>query len=115
MEAEINVAEHDFRSVQTEELYQSAVVDEDGSLIVKLANLKEEEVSVKVAAERKYRKVREIAISGCEPEWENSFDEPEKVSPREKEAELDGSDRQGQQEYLCTVGRYELKVLKFMV
>ena len=59
-----NVVEHDFRSVQPEDIYQSATVDEDGSLIVKLANLKKEGVAVRVAMEGKYRKVREISISG---------------------------------------------------
>ena len=94
---------------------QRPVVDEDGSLIVKLANLKEEEVNVRVKVECKYRKVKEIAISGCEPEWENSFEEPEKVSPKEREITLNGPDGGGQQEYLCAVGRYAFKVLKFIV
>ncbi len=110
-----NAVEHDFRSVQPEDIYQSAAVDEEGSLIVKLANLKEEEVNVRVKVECKYRKVKEIAISGCEPEWENSFEEPEKVSPKEREITLNGPDGGGQQEYLCAVGRYAFKVLKFIV
>lgn len=110
-----NVVEHDFRSVEPEAIYQSAVLDGDGSLIVKLTNLKEEAVKISVITERKYQKVQEIAISGCKPEWENSFEEPEKVSPKEKEITLEGHGGEGQREYLCTVGGYELKILKFMV
>ena len=106
-----NAVEHDFRNVQPEKIYQSAVLDQDGSLIVKLANLREEEETVIIGTERKYRRVQEISVCGCEPEWENSFEEPEKVSPKEKSVELDAD---GQDQYLCTIGRYALKVLKFI-
>ncbi len=107
-----NVLEHDFLSAQPEEIYHSAVLDGDGSLIVKLVNLKAEGKTIRIRAEGEYGRLQETSISG-RPEWENSFEEPEKVAPVESMRELAGGQDAGA-EYECALPGYTLTVLKFM-
>lgn len=108
-----NVLEHDFLNAQPEEVYHSAVLDGEGNLIVKLANLTEEGKRIRIGTECAYGRLQEISISGCEPEWENSFEEPEKVAPGERVTQLNCGKGSGL-EYEYELSAYTLSVLKFL-
>lgn len=102
------VLEHECVLPEPEELYYSAVTEEDGSLIVKLSNVTKEKKLVRIRPQLLYSKVREISISGCAPEWTNSLEEPEKVSPKEREIQM------SERELLYEMPEYGLTFLKFV-
>ena len=79
---------------------------------MKLVNLKAEGKTIRIRAEGEYGRLQETSISG-RPEWENSFEEPEKVAPVESMRELAGGQDAGA-EYECALPGYTLTVLKFM-
>ncbi len=107
--------EHEFQSSQPEGLYHSAVLDREGNLIVKLANLTAEEKEVSIMMEQRYQKLQIISVSNCELEWENSFEEPQKVFPKEQWLDLRDRERADRKAYDYMMRKYTLAVLKFMV
>lgn len=101
------VLEHECISPEPEELYYSAVTDEEDNLIVKLSNVTAQKKHIRIRPQDAYRNVRKIFICGCDPEWRNSFEEPEKVAPKEEE-EPAGT------ELVYEVPEYSLTILKFI-
>ena len=80
---------HKFRTVQPEKLYDSAVKDQDGSVIVKLANVLEESRKIEIRIPDKTFSGAEIhEMSGYELTDKNSFEKPEKVSPKVSRMEI---------------------------
>lgn len=79
-----NILVHECLSMEPDELYYSAVVDDEDHLIVKLSNVTKEKKLIHIMTQQKYKEVKEIVMSGYEKEWRNSFEEPEKVAPKEK-------------------------------
>lgn len=84
--------EHTCLSPAPDELYYSAVRDEEGDVIVKLANLTEEEKKVRIGTQKERRNALVREISGCSPEWRNSFEEPKKVSPKTELLSVEGKE-----------------------
>lgn len=84
--------EHACLSAMPDELYYSAVKDEEGNVIVKLANLTQEEKKVRIETQKERRNAVVHEISGCSPEWRNSFEEPNKVSPETKKLAVEGKE-----------------------
>ena len=70
-----------------ESLYYNAGIDErNGDIIVKCANIKEEDITVEFNIENVNREIKEARVfqlSGYAKADENSFDNPEKVKPKE--------------------------------
>ena len=74
---------HTCRMPRTEELYYSAVKEEDGSVIIKLVNLEETSKMAELRLEGRTDETAEVKIwtmSGL-PGDKNSFEEPQKVAP----------------------------------
>lgn len=81
------------KQVITQPLYYAASIDEeDGSVIIKVVNLKQDDVSLEItingAAGRMNGRVFEMAY---QPEEENSLDHPENVVPIEGEISIYGN------------------------
>jgi len=95
---------HTCLSTQPDELYYSAVRDEEQNLIVKLVNLTHEEEQIQIHTEEEYAAGEIRVIEDCNPEWRNSFEEPQKVSPKRENREIQGR-----------LSTYHLKPQSFMV
>lgn len=106
-----NILEHECLSTEPDELYYSAVVDDEEHLIVKLSNVTQEKKLVHITTQQKYKEVKEIVMSGYEPEWRNSFEEPQKVAP--KETVIDNEKELENKSLLYKLPGYALAVLVF--
>lgn len=91
--------------------HYSAVVDDEEHLIVKLSNVTQEKKLVHITTQQKYKEVKEIVMSGYEPEWRNSFEEPQKVAP--KETVIDNEKELENKSLLYKLPGYALAVLVF--
>lgn len=76
--------EHTCLIPEPDDLYYSAVQDEAGNVIVKLANLTLETKRVRLVCQTEKAKVKITSMSGFLLTDRNSFEEPEKVSPVEE-------------------------------
>ena len=86
------------RPAEVERLYHSAALDEeDGSLILKVVNLQEKEETAQIrldgpekAEGRSFPVTARVFTMTGRPEQENSFEEPEAVSPVQSSLTLEG-------------------------
>lgn len=78
---------HRVRTSEAESLYYSAVKETDGIVIVKVVNVQDAEKQIHIELEgmRKFVSVKIAAMENFELEDTNSLEEPQKVSPTEKE------------------------------
>lgn len=85
--------DHVCRSAEPEEVYYSAVKEEDGSVIVKAVNAKAEgkELEILLRGDEKFNIVEVIAMEGFRPEERNSFEEPRRVVPANRTENLAGN------------------------
>lgn len=85
---------HICRSAEPDELYYSAVKENDGTVIVKAVNAQEEAKELNITLhgkEGQCRRVEILAMEGYRPEDRNSFEEPQKVVPVEKAHGMNGN------------------------
>lgn len=87
---------HDIQSspIMVEPLYISSSRDANGDIIVKAVNLSKQDRPTELVFEGLdggSHSVKAHVMSGFEPEDENSFDEPEKVTPHTLSAKFDGN------------------------
>ncbi|HBA70485.1 MAG TPA: alpha-L-arabinofuranosidase [Lachnospiraceae bacterium] len=108
-----NVLDHECLSTEPDELYYSAVVDDEDHLIVKLSNVAQEKKLIHITTQQKYKEVKEITMSGYELEWRNSFEEPQKVAPKEVVPDEDKKQELEKRNYVCELPEYALTVLVF--
>ena len=86
------------RPAEVERLYHSAALDEeDGSLILKVVNLQEKEETAQIRLDgpekmegRGFPVTARVFTMTGRPEQENSFEEPEAVSPVQSSLTLEG-------------------------
>lgn len=77
------------KPVVIEPVYTSASVDEDGKIILKVVNVKDEPYEAVIDAEKDIRYVKAQQLTAGLND-ENSFDEPQKVAPCDILVEFDG-------------------------
>ena len=85
--------DHKVRMPEAESLYYSVVKEADGTVILKAVNVQEEEKQIHIGLEgaEKFVSVKIAAMENFELEDTNSLEEPQKVSPSEKELPCDGN------------------------
>lgn len=84
----------DSRPVMVEPVYLSAVEDENGDILVKAVNLSGEDRETEISLqglEGSRHCLKASVMNGWRPEEENSFEEPEKISPKEEWKEFTGA------------------------
>lgn len=83
------------RPVYVDALYLSAGEDENGDVLVKAVNLSNQDRKTVLSLqglEEKRRSVEAAVMQGWQRKEENSFEEPEKISPRTEKAEFEGTE-----------------------
>lgn len=86
---------HICRSAEPDELYYSAVRENDGTVIVKAVNAQEEAKALNIilhGKEGQGGRVDVLAMEGYQPGDRNSFEEPQKVIPVERTYDIHGNE-----------------------
>lgn len=85
--------DHICKSAEPDALYYSAVGENDGTVIVKAVNAEETEKEICIDLNQNvgtsWNRVLISSMEGFLPEDRNSFEEPQKVAPTEKEYKID--------------------------
>lgn len=84
--------EHTCRLPEPDEIYVSAVKDEEDAVIVKLVNLQQDAKNVHITMQEPKARVQIISMSGYQLTDRNSFEETKKVSPKEEWISLEGNE-----------------------
>lgn len=93
-----------------EPFYQSAVLDRNGDLVVKLVNVQPTPVAVdvEIAGAPRHGRILIDHIDGYELDARNSLDQPEHVKPRREQDTYSGN------AYSLTLPAYSLQVVRFL-
>lgn len=98
---------HTCQSPDPDEIYVSAVKDENDNVIVKMVNLKQEAKEIHISIQKPKTKLQILSMSGYQLTDRNNFEEAKKVSPNEEWILLERN------EFVHNMEGYSFDVLKF--